>query len=119
MFPKEQVEVFLKMDAGVLDTGTENVNEESVSNLSSGEVRTIVTRKTRYIDPAGKRFLVGVIRDITERNRAAEQMVKQVEELRRWHEVTLGREERIAELKRDVNELLAKAGQPPRFESAK
>ena len=70
MFPEDQVAVFRKMDAGVLDTGEENVNEESLSNLSSGEVRTIVTRKTRYIDPAGNRFLVGVIRDITERKRA-------------------------------------------------
>ncbi|MBN1424080.1 PAS domain S-box protein [Candidatus Fermentibacteria bacterium] len=69
MFPEDQVAVFRKMDAGVLDTGNENVNEESLSNLSSGEVRTIVTRKTRYIDPAGRRFLVGVIRDFTERTR--------------------------------------------------
>ncbi len=75
MFPKEQVAVFRKMDAGVLDTGEENVNEESLSNLSSGEVRTIVTRKTRYVDPAGKRFLVGVIRDITERKRAEEALL--------------------------------------------
>jgi signal transduction histidine kinase len=30
-------------------------------------VRTILTRKTRYIDPGGKKFLVGVIRDITNR----------------------------------------------------
>ena len=72
MFPKEQVEVFRKMDAGVLDTGEENVNEELISNSSSAEVRTIVTRKTSYVDPAGKRFLVGVIRDITERKRAEE-----------------------------------------------
>jgi PAS domain S-box-containing protein len=75
MFPREQVEVFRKMDAGVLETGQENVNEESLSNLSSGEVRTIVTRKTRYTDPAGKRFLVGVIRDITERKRAEDALL--------------------------------------------
>jgi PAS domain S-box-containing protein len=66
MFPPEQVEVFRKVDAGVLDTGAENLNEEALSNLTSGEVRTIVTRKSRYVDPDGKRFLVGVIRDITE-----------------------------------------------------
>ena len=70
MFPEDQVAVFRKMDADVLDTGEENVNEESLSNLSSGEVRTIVTRKSRFIDLAGRRFLVGVIRDITERKRA-------------------------------------------------
>jgi PAS domain S-box-containing protein len=67
LFPEEQVAVFRKMDADVLETGQENVNEESLSNLSSRKVRTIVTRKSRYIDPAGKRFLVGVIRDVTDR----------------------------------------------------
>ncbi len=67
MFPKDQVAVFREMDADVLESGEENVNEESLSNLSTGQVRTIVTRKTRYVDPTGKRFLVGVIRDITDR----------------------------------------------------
>jgi PAS domain S-box-containing protein len=70
MFPPDQVAVFREMDARVLETGEENVNEESLSNLSSGEVRTIITRKTRYIDPAGHAFLVGVIRDISARKQA-------------------------------------------------
>ena len=74
MFPKEQAAVFRQMDDKVLDTGEENANEETLSDLSSGEVRTIITRKTRHIDPAGKQFLVGVIRDITERKRAEEQL---------------------------------------------
>lgn len=45
-------------------------------------------------------------------------LLAQLDELRRWHEATLGREGRILELKREVNELLAAAGQPPRYESA-
>jgi hypothetical protein len=45
-------------------------------------------------------------------------MVEQLEELRRWHAATVGRENRVLELKREVNELLAKAGQPPRYPSA-
>ena len=74
MFPAEQVEVFRRMDARVIETGEENINQESLSNLSSGEVRTIVTRKTRYMDPTGKRFLVGVIRDITDQTRLATEL---------------------------------------------
>ena len=76
MFPEEEVAVCRKMDAAVLDTGEENVNEEFLSNLSTGEVRTIVMRKTRYIDPNGNHFLVGVIRDITERKQAEVLMSK-------------------------------------------
>jgi len=82
MFPMEEVAVFRKMDAAILDTGDVNLNEESLSNLSSGEVRTIVTRKTRYIDPAGRRFIVGVIRDITERKRIEMAVRKSEEQFR-------------------------------------
>jgi PAS domain S-box-containing protein len=72
MFPKEQADVFRKADLEVLKTGEENLNEELLTNLSTGEEQTIVTHKSRYIDPSGKHFLVGTIRDITERKRANE-----------------------------------------------
>jgi len=74
MFPEGEAAVLRKIDDIVLDTGKENVNEESLTNFSSGEVRTIVTSKTCYIDPAGKKFIVGVARDITDRKRAEEQL---------------------------------------------
>ncbi len=70
MFPEGEAAVLRKIDDIVLDTGKENVNEESLTNLSSGEVLTIVTSKTCYIDPVGKKFIVGVARDITDRKRA-------------------------------------------------
>jgi PAS domain S-box-containing protein len=69
IFPKEQVEVFWKQDHLVLETGMENVNEEMVSG-ASGDVHTIVTKKTLYTDKSGEKFIVGVIRDITDRKRA-------------------------------------------------
>jgi len=57
-------------------------------------------------------------RDITARKQAEAQLNEQLDELRRWHRATLGRETRILDLKREVNELLAQAGQPPRYPSA-
>ena len=56
--------------------------------------------------------------DMAERKQAETRMAEQIEELRRWHAATIGRENRVLELKREVNELLAKAGQPPRYPSA-
>lgn len=50
--------------------------------------------------------------------RANEEIRNQLSELRRWHEATLGREERIIELKREVNELLAELRRPPRYSHA-
>lgn len=52
------------------------------------------------------------------RRKAEEELRERFEELRRWHEATLDREDRILELKREVNELLQKAGLPPRYEAA-
>jgi DNA-binding NtrC family response regulator len=50
-----------------------------------------------------------------ERRRVDEEIRIQLDELQRWHEVTLDREDRILELKAEVNELLARLDQPPRY----
>lgn len=41
-----------------------------------------MTRKTLYVDEAGERFVVGVIRDITDLKRAAEEQERLVTELK-------------------------------------
>jgi len=46
---------------------------------------------------------------------AEEAIQKQFHELQRWHDAMLGREERILELKHEVNELLAQLKQPARY----
>ncbi|HWA28846.1 MAG TPA: PAS domain S-box protein [Lacunisphaera sp.] len=60
-------------------------------------------------------LVVVVLTDVTERRRAEQAIRDQLDELRRWHEVTLGRERRIMELKREVNALLAERQQPARY----
>jgi len=40
-----------------------------------------------------------------------------IDELRRWQHLTLGREGRVLELKREVNLLLARLGEAPRYGS--
>ncbi|MDO8810491.1 MAG: response regulator [Gallionella sp.] len=62
--------------------------------------------------------LLATLIDITERKQVESRLTEQLDELRRWHEATLGREMRTLELKHEVNELLAQAGQPPRYPSA-
>jgi PAS domain S-box-containing protein len=55
--------------------------------------------------------------DITERRQAESRINQQIEELRRWQQAMLGREERVLELKREVNALLAASGKKPRYTS--
>ena len=55
----------------------------------------------------------------TSRERAADQRLEaQLDELRRWQTSVIGREERIAALKAEVNELLTQQGLPPRYGTA-
>jgi PAS domain S-box-containing protein len=61
---------------------------------------------------------VAVFDVITERKRAEAAVKAQLSELQRWHEATLGREGRILDLKREVNALRARLGEPPRYGSA-
>ena len=58
---------------------------------------------------------IAIVQDITRRKLSEEKLSEQLDELRRWHNATLGREKRIIDLKKEVNELLVKAGLPPRY----
>lgn len=58
-----------------------------------------------------------IAQDITARKLADETLRTKLDELQRWHEVTLNRESRIQELKREVNELLIRSGELPRYSS--
>ena len=80
-----------------------------------GSYRWLEWETTPAID--GK-LLFATARDITARRQAEIQLNEQIEELRRWHAATLGVGMRSIELKREVNELLVQAGQPPRYPSA-
>ncbi|MBN2429680.1 MAG: PAS domain S-box protein [Deltaproteobacteria bacterium] len=61
---------------------------------------------------------IGLIRDITARRKAEKILEEQLEEMQRWHDVTLERENRVLELKREVNQVLIDAGREPRYASA-
>lgn len=69
------------------------------------------------IQVGGQSLLYSIVHDVTERKEAEAKLADQMEELRRWHCMTLGREHRVLELKREVNELLQQAGQPARYPS--
>jgi hypothetical protein len=51
------------------------------------------------------------------RGQAAEQIKAQLDELQRWYEVMLGREDRAQQLKREVNELCRRMGETARYPS--
>ena len=85
---------------------------------SGAVVWTDVNTSLRRDQEGNPLYFITAIVNITERKQQEIQLNKQVEELRRWHNITLGREDRIMALKREVNKLLVEMGQPVRYDSA-
>jgi PAS domain S-box-containing protein len=76
----EERESFFRIDKEVIRTGKENINEESLT-IRGGETLTISTRKSRFIIN-GKKLLIGIIRDITERKNAEKEIKATNEQLK-------------------------------------
>jgi PAS domain S-box-containing protein len=87
-FPREQADVFWEKDELVFSAGKENINEEDITD-SSGVIRTIITKKTLYANKQGDRFIVGTIRDISERKHMEVALRESEEKFRRLTEEAL------------------------------
>lgn len=85
---------------------------------SSGVIKHVEERWQVFHDPQGLPVrAVGTCRDITTEVETQERMARQLDELQRWQTTMLGREERNRELKREINELCRRLGEPLRYPS--
>lgn len=106
-----------------LRTMQTNEKQEEEVKLESGEI--FRSRAVALQDAQGSyTFFIHIMEDITEKRRtesereqAQEENLRQLDELRRWQALTLAREERYMELKREVNALLRRLGEPIRYPS--
>ncbi|NRD20382.1 PAS domain S-box protein [Winogradskyella eckloniae] len=74
-FPEDARSRLLQNDQSVLDTGLVNIQEETLT-LDKINTRSLSTKKTRFIDGNGNKFIIGVIRDITERKKVEKEIAK-------------------------------------------
>ena len=99
-----QIRAMAKIKAAVL---IQRNDQERLTNL--------VAQRTRALQESQDSML-NLLEDLHAENEARKQgeqaMESQLEELRRWHAATLGREGRIGALKREVNALAARLNQP-------
>ncbi|MFN0119417.1 MAG: sensor histidine kinase [Blastocatellia bacterium] len=71
-------------DAGeqlVFETGEGSETEETLT-LPDGEIRTLLTKKSLFINSEGRKLLVGILRDITERKQAEEKLLEYTNKLK-------------------------------------
>ena len=78
--PKDQMDHFLEVDRMVLDSGIENLCEEQLTG-QSGKIFIIITKKTLYVDEQGKKFIIGLIHDITGQKQVEEEIRRKNDEL--------------------------------------
>jgi PAS domain S-box-containing protein len=84
-----------------------------------GTYRWWLVRGVPQLNEAGETVKwYGTCTDIEQVKQAENELAEQLDELRRWREVMTGRETRVIEVKKEVNELLLQLGEPPRYVSA-
>lgn len=90
-------------------------NYEFLFRKKNGEIRNgIISASVIFVN--GKRADIASAIDITELKEKDQKILDQLDELKRWQNVMLDREDRVIELKKEVNELLAKLGEKKKYE---
>jgi PAS domain S-box-containing protein len=79
-FPRAEAEEFWRRDDHVFATGEVDENEELFTD-GAGLTHVHLTRKTLLVDPVGRRYLVGVVTDITERKQIEQEVVRSRDDL--------------------------------------
>lgn len=82
IFPPHEAKAFWTQDELVFQTGESQEHEDEFTD-AFGTTHVIATKKSLHQDAAGNLFLVGVIRDITERKRAEQELRQAAAELTR------------------------------------
>jgi len=109
----------------------EQIRARMMADMASGNPARMRWESLELITPTcQKRFvtainiplidqnlMVSTVQDVTERMRAETQVREQLDELRRWQEVMLGQSDRSQDLKREINELARRLGEPIRYPS--
>jgi PAS domain S-box-containing protein len=117
IWPPEIYEVYLPTLRKAYETRTICSLETKLS-LPGYNPRALCITCVPLLDENGEvREIMGVTHDLTESKQAENKLSEQLDELRRWQTVTSGREDRILKMKKEVNELLERLGEQPRYGS--
>lgn len=112
LHPLEELPIFMK----TIEQTRAGINTDGVSNhvKKNGEkiMVDVITVPATTISANARHVLVI---DITERKLAEEALTQKMEELMRFHHLTVGREHTMIELKKEINRLLVKFGEKEKY----
>jgi len=81
-YPEEEAEKFLAMDKLAFKEGYSETYE--TITFPSGELRTLFTTKTLFEDASGEQFILGIARDVTEKEATVQQLLKSNQDLEQF-----------------------------------
>ena len=103
-----------KDECPFLDQGMRNENIESEIMTFGGE-KIPVLKTVASVVLRGKQFLLESFVDLTERKKAEEEVRQYLEDLERFNKLVIGREEKMIQLKEEINDLLVGMGRGPKY----
>jgi PAS domain S-box-containing protein len=115
-FPKEQAEFFIKKDREVIDKKLLlDIPEEKIDTPQG--TRILHTKKIPLLDEnKNVTHLLGISEDITEKRKTEQEIIAKSQELEKFNQFAIGRELKMTELKKEVNELLKKLDEKPKYD---
>jgi len=120
LFPKEHAKFYEKDDLMVLTTGEPVRNRTEILEIDNNNNRLwLDTTRVPFKDYNNE--IVGIVvtsLDITGRKNAEDKLKKSMAELERFNNLMLGREERVLNLKKEVNDLLQELDRKPVYKTA-
>jgi len=90
-----------------------NIYERIILKKDGTEVFVEVSTATTIWE--GKKCPLVIVHDITERKQSEEKMISRNRELETFNKITVGRELKMLELKKEINELFEKSGKKPKY----
>jgi PAS domain S-box-containing protein len=91
-----------------------SIQYESSYQSKDGELIPVEVT-ANYVEFGGRVFNYALIRNVSERKKSEAALLRQLDELMTWQKVTIGRENRIRDLKKEVNKLMSESGKPARY----
>jgi hypothetical protein len=109
IFPPDVAQKLARDDRDILDVGGTTVLEEEFAG------RSWVSYKFGIAGPQGRKLLGGIILDVTGHRKLDLELRQKVHQMTTLNEIMLTREQRVLEVKKEVNALLKELGRGPKY----
>jgi PAS domain S-box-containing protein len=110
--PQEELDQLYKNVKSIKEGSTANIKAYHLKK--NGELIAVEIVVARVVIKK-QNAIHALINDVTERNKTQNELHKKIDEMERFHRVTINRELTMIELKKEINELLDKSGQQPKY----